>query len=387
MRKFRSEKDLYNWLFEQEEAGANKEATAPDPVTAEKIQKLWAMPYAQFVEELKTVAKDPKLHAFLAAGKKDGAPGDEGIKVEQKTIAGSALKPTQSEIDLSNSVAFSFKNPGLIANFYAGGAWKGGDPIITAGGQWVIDGHHRWSQAMVFNPEIQLDCIDIGIADPEMALKMTQAAIAVTKKNVPTQGVKKGMNVYNMSFDDIINKFGSSLLLGNEVLKQLIGKLEVTATPDEIAKAKAIAVKLGPALGMGTDPDRARMDVEASGLGAAGGPNTDFGGIAQPEDTGGAVGGGYLREAKVGAASPNDQAQSWGEAAGSLAHNVKTLPAAGQFPRPIMPQTGTGDGGPGPEGLSAALQSGDINSKPNYNIVTESRIRRGHLPGIHRSRS
>lgn len=400
--RIRSDRDAYNWLFEQEEAGGAG-ATAPDPLTAEKIQKLWQMPYAQFVEELKKVATDPKLHAFLAVGKKDGDPTDEGVKVAPMTIAGSQLSPTQSEIDLSNSVAFSFKNPALIAKFYGGGAWKGGDPIITAGGKWVIDGHHRWSQAMVFNPEIVLDCINIDIADPEMALKMTQAAIAVTKKNVPTQAVKEGMNVYKMSFDDIINKFGSVLLLGNQVLQQLKGKLEVTATPEEIAKAKAIAVKIGPsALQMATEPDRAQMDVEQGDMsGGAAGPETNYGGISVGGDTGGAIGGGYLREAKVGEASPADETQTWGEAAGSLAHNIKTLPPAGKFPRPIMPQTGTGDGGPGPAGLSTALQSGDINYKPGFDVsgagkgekgaatesLNEHRIRRIHLPGIHRSRS
>jgi len=85
MRKsIRSDRDLYNWLFEQEEKAAAagggdaaKDASAPDPLTAEKIQKLWSMPYEQFVQELKKVAKDPKLHAFLAAGKKDGNPTDE----------------------------------------------------------------------------------------------------------------------------------------------------------------------------------------------------------------------------------------------------------------------------------------------------------------------
>ena len=196
-RNIRSERDLYNWLFEQEEAGGDKgAAAAPDPLTAEKIQKLWQMPYTQFVEELKKVATDPKLHAFLAVGKKDGDPTDESVKVAPMTIAGSQLSPTQSEIDLSNSVAFSFKNPALIAKFYGGGAWKGGDPIITAGGKWVIDGHHRWSQAYLANPKVKVPVYDMTASiTPQQALKATHIAIAADLGKLPLSPAK-GINLY-----------------------------------------------------------------------------------------------------------------------------------------------------------------------------------------------
>jgi hypothetical protein len=54
-----------------------------------------------------------------------------------------------------------------------------------------------------------------------------------------------------------------------------------------------------------------------------------------------------------------------------------------------MPQTGTGDGGPGPEGLVAALKDGEINSDKPFDIVKEGRLvygfeRRSSLPGIRR---
>jgi len=361
------------WLFEQADAEADKNAAAPDSVSAEKIAALWKLPYAQFVEQLKVVAKDPKLRAFLAAGKKDGAPGDEGVKVSATTIAGKALSPTQSEIDLGGSVGWSFKNPGGIAAFYSGGAWQGGDdPIITAGGKWVIDGHHRWSQAMVFNPDVTLACININIADPEMALKMTQAAIAVTKGDVPTQGVKQGMNVYGMGFNDIIAKFagGGSTLLTLDVVKQLQGKLVVSATPDEIEAANALPNKpTGPAAA-------SQKIAQASASGVA--PASAYGEMSQAlkeqinmKGFEGLANVG--NEANTGTVVPSgDPGAQWGTCAASLAHNCKTLPAAGKFPRPKMPQTGTGDGGPGSEGLSTALQSGDINFKPGYDIQKES---------------
>jgi len=366
------------WLFEQAEppaADAGSKEEAPNPELAKEIEALWKLPYEAFVEKLKVVAKDPKLRAFLAAGRKDGQPGDEGVTVAAKTIAGSALSPTQSEIDLSNSVAWPFKNPDSIAAFYAG-PWKGGDPIITAGGKWVIDGHHRWSSAMVFNPNVQLLCIDIGISDPEMALKMTQAAIATTKGNVPTQAVKAGMNIYGMSAVDIVNKFtGGSTFLSDEVVEALKNKLEVSAQPQEIEVAKQIASKQPWAtdalerMGVGANQVANRQQATATNQENPG--EQDFGGMGRGTDSGGAIGGGYLEEALLGAAGATDYVGVWSECAASLAHNCKTLPAAGQFRRTIMPQTGTGDGGPGPEGLSKELQSGDINSKPGYDVVKE----------------
>jgi hypothetical protein len=364
------------WLFEQADAEADKNAAAPDSVSAEKIAALWKLPYAEFVEQLKVVAKDPKLRAFLAAGKKDGVPGDEGVTVAAKTIAGSALSPTQSEIDLSNSIAWPFKNPGSIAAFYAG-PWKGGDPIITAGGKWVIDGHHRWSSAMVFNPNVQLLCIDIGISDPEMALKMTQAAIATTKGNIPNQAVKAGMNIYAMGVNDIINKFaGGSTFLASEVVDELKNKLEVSAQPQEIEMAKQIASKQPWATDslerMGVGANQVANRQQATLTAAEDPGEQDFGGMGRSPDDQGAIGGGYLREATLGSTGTTDYVQLWSECAATLAHNCKTLPAAGQFPRTMMPQTGTGDGGPGPEDLGKELQSGDINFKPGYDIQKES---------------
>lgn len=368
-RKYAGRPSL-KWLLEQE---TPESAEAPNSELANQIADLWKLPYAAFVEKLKTVAKDPKLRAFLSAGRKDGVEGDEGVKVANKTIAGSALSPTQSEIDLGNSIAWPFKNPSSIAEFYAG-PWKGGDPIITAGGKWVIDGHHRWSSAMVFNPNVQLLCIDIDISDPEMALKMTQAAIASTKGNVPTQAVKEGMNIYNMSFDDIVKKFGTgTTTLTMDVVKQLQNRLVVSATPQEIAAADAspnkptsnvtnkqlIGAQGNIMGGGGTNAYAEMQQALKEQAGFAGFANV--GNLTNVADTG-----------NTGAVlPPGDPAAQWGKAAASLAHNCKTLPAAGQFPRPIMPQTGTGDGGPGPEGLSQELQSGDINFKPGFDIQKE----------------
>lgn len=402
-KRIRSERDLYNWLFEQEEA-----EEGPDPLTAEKIQKLWQLDYPAFVEELKKVAKDKKLRAFLAAGREDGTPGDESISVIENTIvAANTLSPTQSEIDLGKSVGYPFKNPGAVNSIVGGGGpWVGGDPIIICGNK-VIDGHHRWSQVYVMNPERKLLCINIKVKNPVLALKMTQAAIAITQKNVPSQKVEPGMNIYAMSFDEIIQKFatpGSGAEMPDHFVNDCFGKINITATPEEIEKVKTTAPpKQAPLMDTGTTPNVPKQKTFTT----MGGEVKNIKDTAKAQQA-------AIDARRAGASSGEqlslfEQAQTAGDylekyapISATIAHNcmlLKTNAPAGQFSRAIMPQTGEGDGGPGPAGLKASMESGEINYKPGYDIsggggaevqkesLNENRIRRIHLPGIHRSRS
>ncbi len=75
--------------------------------------------------------------------------------------------PNQNEVDLDKSVQFPLnvdKN-GIapLQNVLAGGQVVAGSPILTANnGTYVLDGHHRWSQTFVFNPNTQIEALDIG---------------------------------------------------------------------------------------------------------------------------------------------------------------------------------------------------------------------------------
>lgn len=406
-RNIRSERDLYNWLFEQEEAEAEQ---GPDPLTAEKIQKLWAMPYAQFVAELPKMIQDKKVRAFLMAGRKDGDETDESVKTSNANVKGSALFPTQSEIDLGKSVGYAFANTDAVAGFYKGGAWKGGDPIIIAGGKFVIDGHHRWSQATAFNPDITLSCINIDVPDPVMALKMTQAAIAMKTGNVPSQKVDPGMNVLAMAPEQIVAKFVSpgSAMMPTTIVPLLQGKMVVTADPAAVEATKKTVQAAGGLVNiLKAGAEKAAKEKSKAAQGGRQTANdaaaeTGKFGITggQTMDRGDAMGGAFLTEAFVGEGG-GDELTKYSEAASSLALNLTKLnqPQSETFSRNIMPQTGKDDGGPGPEGLKAAFNSGDMNYKPGYDIsggggaevqkesLNENRIRRIHLPGIHRSRS
>jgi hypothetical protein len=58
--------------------------------------------------------------------------------------------------------------------------------ILTANGKYILDGHHRWSQVYLFNPEAKIPAIDLKLPglDEMTLLKVIQSAIAATYKQV-----------------------------------------------------------------------------------------------------------------------------------------------------------------------------------------------------------
>ena len=83
-----------------------------------------------------------------------------------------------------------------------------GFPIITFRKNYVIDGHHRWSQVYAINPEAKMVCCDYdGDISPIQMLKATQGAIAAVKADdnsndgkIPSQKVE-GQNLFDKKWD------------------------------------------------------------------------------------------------------------------------------------------------------------------------------------------
>lgn len=141
----------------------------------------------EYVTLLQKYSSDPKVMAVLKAGISDGQPNDEKFGVETATIAAKNLKPTQNEIGAEESVLNILTNRyGSLDSFLSGNADVGG-PIITYNGEYVIDGHHRWSQVYIANPEAKLTAINItGKLDPKNILKAVHTAIAVDAGDTKT---------------------------------------------------------------------------------------------------------------------------------------------------------------------------------------------------------
>lgn len=178
-----------------------------------------------YVSLLQQYSKDPKVAAVLKAGQTDGQPNDEKFSVANADIAAKDLKPTQNEIGAQESLKNICTNEyGSLDSFLNGNA-DVGSAIITYNGEFVLDGHHRWSQVYAANPDAKLKCINvIGKLDAKDILKAVHTAIAIDAGETVTisANLKAGnllaftsKNTYGYVLDnlqdkarDVWNKYG-----------------------------------------------------------------------------------------------------------------------------------------------------------------------------------
>ena len=167
------------------------------------LEKFLKGNYEDYIEKLNELLKDPKTAALLeeAFG---GELGDVQLKYGKKNISVQQLNPTQAEIDLKNSVLYPLCHPECIPNFFKS-AVELSIPLVTFNDNFIIDGHHRWSQGLCFNPDCKMVCINFrgAMSAPQM-LKATQGAIAAymsshnkSGEEIPSAVVAKGFNIFD----------------------------------------------------------------------------------------------------------------------------------------------------------------------------------------------
>jgi len=172
--------------------------------------------YTEFVNFLKAKAKDPKVHALLYSGLFDGDEDDDKVIIEKTDIPVTSLIPTQKEIGLADSLGWVSKNnpqggaklaaanPGFVADV--------GGRIIAADGRFIIDGHHRWSQVYLLNPQAKIPAYNLIAPDSPIPgksatsegqdfLKMAQIAIAAVDQNVPVANANTATDIYRTGGD------------------------------------------------------------------------------------------------------------------------------------------------------------------------------------------
>ena len=149
--------------------------------------------YVGFIKWLKAYADDPRLQKLILSGKQDSNPNDDAFKAEQTSIPVKNLKPTQKEIGIPDSLNYPCTKPESFKNCFNNPVTIVG-PIITLNGQYVLDGHHRWSQVYAINPETSITAINLvnPSVSPEEALKAVQAAVAALRGQVPEKAAKPG---------------------------------------------------------------------------------------------------------------------------------------------------------------------------------------------------
>lgn len=173
----------------------------------EDLQSTVTSPYEKFVAQLGSNAQDSKVQALLKKGTEDGKPADEVITLKDTAIAVQDLKPTQNEIALDKSLTFPLTNATSAEDCLKGGIVAiAGKRIVTAKGQYIIDGHHRWSQLYAMNKDASIAVTDMdskAVSKPIDFLKVTQLAIAADLGNVPTATAKGSKNLITIGEADL----------------------------------------------------------------------------------------------------------------------------------------------------------------------------------------
>ena len=160
----------------------------------------------------------PEIRKILNAGTTDTAGSkDEVTNVITTNAKCGDMFPTQMQIgtgaSLDDQILSKFGNlDAALAGLKAptkmnsdGGSspvlcFKGGDGKI-----WILDGHHRWSQAYATSPECQMEIALLqapGVTEPKAALALCHKIIAVIYGKSPTKSFK-GENLLTLSGDKV----------------------------------------------------------------------------------------------------------------------------------------------------------------------------------------
>ena len=247
------------WSQSRPERGADAPTAAERAVgaggAASKFAQAGDAPISQYVPLLQKIAKHPEFRAIAGAGLTDKAgPADEVFKVEPGVVKASGLKATQAEIGFHNSLKDQVKNPSWKPTAAALGL--NGEPIqmpckpgprcaiLTFAGKYILDGHHRWSQVMMMNPNAEVDVDDLkatgALTSPEAALKLMQLAIALKAGKAVTADFE-GKNLMASNEDEVAEYVRTEIT--PEVL-QLMVKAGKIKSPDPELAAQYISGNL-----------------------------------------------------------------------------------------------------------------------------------------------
>ena len=128
------------------------------------------------------------------------------------------LKPTQSEISLQKSLNYVLEDTEDPQKYFTDEGQLVGFPIITYGGEYVLDGHHRWSELYLVNPKSKILAYDFqkipdipeGVPPLSILAKM-QATIGVVFGTLPIASASGDINLYGKdvkkAYELILNKY------------------------------------------------------------------------------------------------------------------------------------------------------------------------------------
>ena len=162
------------------------------------LTKLDKLPYEAFIKALGAGANDKKLIAAIASGLNDNNKEDDVFNFTVEVgIPVRGCKPTQSEVVIENSLSYPLskldkKSLNNLLTSTKGKSYTAGGPIVVFSDgttNYVIDGHHRWSQVHSVNPDAFITGMVMTskvAMDAKEVLKAVQMAILkVVQDNAP----------------------------------------------------------------------------------------------------------------------------------------------------------------------------------------------------------
>ena len=167
--------------------------------------------YETFIADLNTLASDPKIaHLRDAIIEKFNSP--DGLSVEFSGNVAMPIRnihPTQFEVDMEKSLAYPLKKKpeGIKVAFSGKPVLIANTPLVVAevdGVNYIIDGHHRWSQVYCLNPEAQMVVRIIKskelFKDADDVLKLVQMQLFIAKDGgeLPQATVDSEYNLYTI---------------------------------------------------------------------------------------------------------------------------------------------------------------------------------------------
>lgn len=215
----------------------NARTTSSNKERKQELEKwLKGKNYPDYVKTLNKMLDDPKAKTLLEDGF-GGDLGDTKFTFSVKLIKPIMLRPTQNEIDVDKSIKHALTKPENMRNDFSKEIVIANMPLVTFRGNYVIDGHHRWSECAMINPEGKMVCFDYDAdISPIQMLKAVQGNIAAalaSRDNDPEIPSRKttGPNL----FDKEWNKA--------KIREYVTNKLEDSAATEYIRHNKDIKSK------------------------------------------------------------------------------------------------------------------------------------------------
>lgn len=159
--------------------------------------------YEKFTKSLGPILEDDKASEFLQFifQSIDLFPD---TSFSRKFIRVGDLKPIQSKIDYKKTITKIVDGTADPNSILTGYDIVIGMPLLVFNDTYIIDGHHRWSQACVLNLESKISCISImSEISLEDILKRIQIVIATDLGEVPSSKINS-KNLYDVGEKELV---------------------------------------------------------------------------------------------------------------------------------------------------------------------------------------